>query len=606
MGAIAITGAGVGGTANCNTMGVGALGTANNVSSSTATFSALTMNSSSSIAVLLMGSSTSGQTCMPASGTSKAATGDINIGIANATGNWSTATCSITSSVTTEIVIEVSAPLPGCTGPPCPTIVQDETWGTNNGTENGNGFVYNLPNPTLGNSSTEGNSSNNLLVVGFSWSGAATVTSLADDQSNTYTSGASCGDTGTPKRNVAIYYALGAKKSTQIFTLTFSTTVADVHFRATELYNVAVSSAIDGTAVCSASTSNFGPIIAAGSITTTVDNDFIYQYGYDSGAGFCCVSPVTGYYPGRGFSLLPSDRHIAHFSQYIVWGAHGAINPTMVATQASAESFNTAAIAFKAATAGTAPSATDLRIVRMYSTSISGTPFVVQWPCTGNLSVLAQGENATDHPITAVSDAPDVNTWTQIAMASNSYPQMWYAAGQACTQGNYRTVSITSSGGVTGVPLLYDIVNAAASPKDIRGDSAAPYTTQSNAGGASCPGAAGSDTDDVPDITPTTGFQGVIIGVLNNGVGPTCSMMHAGQVADFGWYTGDSDASTLMNSSNGFMHQYYSTNAAVAVGYHWANATATNGYAVAVSFKGPASAPSGKNCTLSLMGAGPC
>jgi len=112
--AISVSGSGATTTGNCRTAGVGSLGTPNSVSSATATFSALSASGSpaaTSTMLLLMGSTTSGQTCMPATGTSKASTGDVNLGIANANGSWSTATCSITSSVTTEIVVELIAPV---------------------------------------------------------------------------------------------------------------------------------------------------------------------------------------------------------------------------------------------------------------------------------------------------------------------------------------------------------------------------------------------------------------------------------------------------------------------------------------------------------------
>jgi hypothetical protein len=106
------SGSGATTTANCVTNGIGTIGTANNVSSATATYSALTMSASpkdSSEALLLMGSSTSGQTCTPTGATVLANTGDVRASHANLTGNWSTTTCSITSSVTTEIVIELKA-----------------------------------------------------------------------------------------------------------------------------------------------------------------------------------------------------------------------------------------------------------------------------------------------------------------------------------------------------------------------------------------------------------------------------------------------------------------------------------------------------------------
>ena len=67
-------------------------------------------------------------------------------------------------------------------------------------------------------------------------------------------------------------------------------------------------------------------------------------------------------------------------------------------------------------------------------------------------------------------------------------------------------------------------------------------------------------------------------------------MMGAGYVHDAAWYTGDSDESTLMDSANGFAHIYYSNTSPLNFGWHWANVTTTNGWALAVSFKADTSA----------------
>jgi hypothetical protein len=500
------------------------------------------------------------------------AASDTNGGVSS----WSTQSVTVNQtsgwrSYTVEILALPPPPTP-CSGT-CPTLVQDVTWGTNNGTENGNGFKYHLPNPTL---------ANNLLICGVSWDTAATATITDNIGTNTWVSGPTSND-GT--RRVALRYVLGVAAGTQDLTLTLSASAANVHFRCSEFYNVATSSAVDGTAT---SASNiFGPTIAAGSITTTTDNDLIYHYGIDDTA-LCCNNHVTGFVVGSGFNLLPSDRHLGHFAQYFAWGGHGAINPTMTVNQSSNDAFGSAAIAFKQASAGTAPGS-GIRIVREYHTSIDATAYVVQWPCSGNLTVAVGGENAADHSWTSVTDS-DSNTFTKITNPSpaSSYPQMFYASSMTCSSPNTRTMTLNSAaGGATLVPVIYDIAGAAASPLGVV--AGVNYATQSAAGGSSCPGAAGSDTDHAPDITPTAA-PGLAIAALNNGTGPTCAMMGSGYVHDSAWYTGESDESTLMDSANGFAHVYYSSTSALDFGWHWANATATNGYALAVTFKAPATA----------------
>ncbi|MFI5087051.1 MAG: hypothetical protein ACHP7I_01545 [Terriglobales bacterium] len=470
------------------------------------------------------------------------------------------------------VEIHAQSTLTACTGSPCPTLVQDVTWGTNNGTENGNGFKYHLPNPTL---------ANNLLICGVSWDTAAAATITDNIGTNTWVDGpTSSGGT----RKIMLKYALGVAAGTQDLTLTLSAAAANVHFRCSEFYNVATSSAVDGIATSASNVT--GPTVASGSITTTVDNDLIYHYGIDD-ANLCCISHVTSFVVGGGFSLLPSDRHMGHFAQYFAWGGHGALNPTMTVNQSSHEPFGSAAIALKAAAAGTAPRA-GIRILREYHTSIDATAYVVQWPCSGNLTVLAGGESYNYHPWTQVTDG--VNTFSKITNPSpnaNDYAQMFYAAGMDCSNPNTRTMTLTNAaGGATLVPVIYDIAGAATSPLDVV---AGAFYKQAQAGGSSCPGAAGSDTDHAPDLTPAVA-PGLAIAVLNNGTGPTCAMMGAGYVHDSAWYTGASDGSTLMDSANGFAHVYYSNTTTLDFGYHWANNTATDGYAMAVSFKADPSA----------------
>lgn len=376
-----------------------------------------------------------------------------------------------------------------------------------------------------------------------------------------------------------------AKQGTQDLTLTFSTTTADVHLRASEYYNVAVSSAVDGTPSCTASTSNFGPSIAAGNITTTADNDLLYHYGVD-GTGFCCTSAVTSYASGGGFNLLPSDRHIGHFAQHFAWGGHGTINPTMT-VNGSSDAFDSAAIAFKAASAGTAPGS-GIRIVRQFHTNndASGADYAFQWPCSGNLTVFTQGESNAYHTVTSVTDS-DSNSFTGVSRSSGE-PYMYYAANQTCSSPNTRTMVVHGNvGGSTGTDVVYDIVNAATSPYDTR---ASNLVNQSNAGGSTCViGSPDSSTDHAPDITPTSA-PGIAIVVAEEGTGPRCALSGTGYIADMGWYTGATDNSTLMDNGNGHGHYYYSSTSTLDFHWLWANGTTSGGYALAVTFKASATA----------------
>jgi hypothetical protein len=452
-----------------------------------------------------------------------------------------------------------------------PTLVQDVAWGV--GGQTATTFKFHLPNSTLGGSSTQGDRSNNLLICGVSWDGTGTTATITDNNSNSWTNGPSSND-GT--RMIALKYALGAKAGTQDLTLTLSAAQYNVHMRCSEFYNVATSSAVDGTAT---SASNItGPTVASGSISTTVDNDLIYYYGIDDGY-LCCTSAVTSFVVGTNFKLLPSDRHIGHFAQYQVQTTHGAINPTMTVNQSSHDTFGAAAIALRAASAGTAPGAA-IRIKRVYHTSLNAGAYTVQFPCDGNLIVASTAESTAQNGITSITDS-NSNTFKKVS-APATYPQMFYAAGATCTNPNTHTMTFSNANsGVTSIAVIYDIAGANTSPYDTFGTSTGD---QVSTGGSSCTNSANSNS--TLSVTPSTA-AGLIIAVENNGTGPECGMSGAGNVLDSEWYFGQDDSSTgLMDSSSGYAHMYNSSTAVQTFVFNWANAGISGWESLAVAFKG--------------------
>jgi hypothetical protein len=132
------------------------------------------------------------------------------------------------------------------------------------------------------------------------------------------------------------------------------------------------------------------------------------------------------------------------------------------------------------------------------------------------------------------------------------------------------------------IVVLYDITGAATAPFDT---SAAATVNQGAPGGLTCGSVPASDTPHAPDITPTTA-NGLVIGVLNDGTGPPCSMMSPGFTFDAAIYNGQDDSSTgLLDSSDGYSHIYNTSASTLNFGYHWANATSTGGHALAAAFK---------------------
>lgn len=463
--------------------------------------------------------------------------------------------------------VNAQSTMTACSGAPCPTLVQHVSYGSNDGGQRYSTIRFHLPNPTL---------QNNLLICGVSWDSAATAT-FSDNKSNIWVDGPTSND-GT--RRIMVKYVLGVAAGTQDLTLTLSATEYNVHFECSEFYNVATSSAVDGTASTSGTT---GPTIPAGSITTTTNNDLIYYYAIDDGY-LCCINAISAWQAGNGFNLLAADRHIGHAAQYAVWGSNGAINPTMTAQQGTHDKFGAAAIAFKAASAGNAPAA-GIRIACLTRSSLNSSAYKTQFACPGaNLIVTATAENTSQNSINNVTD-DDGNAYTKISVGS-TYPQMFYAANATLNNNNSRTMTFNNANtGVKATVLIYGITGADTSP--LGAVATATPLDQKAVGGANCPGAAGSDTDHSPDIT-TTRVNSLVIAVENNGTGPECALRGAGYVLDSTWYNGQDDSSTgMLESSSGYAHIYAATVATYDFHWDWANAMLSGATPMAAEFKAP-------------------
>ena len=228
--------------------------------------------------------------------------------------------------------------------------------------------------------------------------------------------------------------------------------------------------------------------------------------------------------------------------------------------------------------AGTAPSATAIRIMREWhfltvGGSAAAALYTVQWPCAGNLSVLMNGEGPTYHPLDATTPVKDsdYNTYSKVT-APTVQPYMFYAASQTCANPNYRTVTLKNgaAAGSDSTWVFHDVVNAAASPYDTSGVSAVG-DTQTASGDAICDHVANSDSDHAPDITPGSA-PGIAFAVTNEGTGPICSLRNPSTyIFDSAWATGITDGSSDLDNGNGHGHVYYSSTAALDFHWGWAN-----------------------------------
>jgi len=448
--------------------------------------------------------------------------------------------------------------------PPRPAIVQNVSTYTNRDGEVGNDFIVNLPTPTL---------ANNCLILALTNAYSPTRTILVtDDKSNAWTAGPHV-DFVANDETTTIFYALGVAGGTQKITIHFDASIYDVHATVSEWTNIATAAAVNG----SSGASDVASPVSAGSFTPG-NNDanggnLIYQHAIaipGVGALGNLSSTVSAVTAGAGFTLASASRQLASISQYTVQTSAAAINPTLTVAQGSgSDRFNTIAVAFKAAAAGTAPATSGIRIQNVQHTfhPWPGSS-TVNLPSSGNLLALTAPVNTGQDAITSVRDSKG-NLWTKVAGESSDSPQVWYAAN--ASPGSDLTISFDVANNTGMIVMAWDIAGA----------SIAPFDKFTEATGAQAN--AGDDITSVV-ITPSTA-RGLVFGLVNEYTGPPTSMIGAGYVADHVYYTGQTDGS-LMDMGDGTAHIYNSDASQLSFGWHQTNHLPTSGwFAIAVAFK---------------------
>ena len=432
-----------------------------------------------------------------------------------------------------------------------PTLIQHVTTSSNyDPSELGNNFKIHLADAAL---------ANNCVIVGIRYPDAAgrTVT-IADDRGNAWLSGPTVSNNGIRSR---IFYVTGVAAGTRDITVTFNAKLSGFQAEISEFYNVAVNFALDGS---SGSATSPNPAIAAGSLTTTVPGDLVYNYVTTNDFG----ATITSITAGAGFTLLSADRLRASAAQYTVRTQTGAVNPAMTVASASG-TMNSLAIALKSAAAGTPP-APGIRVTHVYHGYWLGSPAKLQFPSTGNLLVLATSFGTGNSNISSVASTPG-NTWTKVTLppVDTTDPQMLYAANAAT--GPNLEFGINASAAFVQF-VIYDITGAATAPFD-----SAAKASGNNASNGPILGA--------PHISSTA--PGLIIATLPMGHGPPINCTAPGCLFDGVTYPGEADGSTF-ESSDGYAHLYHST--AGATSFDWQPASVqlpSAWFALAVAFRSP-------------------
>jgi uncharacterized repeat protein (TIGR01451 family) len=456
-----------------------------------------------------------------------------------------------------------------------PTLVQHVASSANPlGVGLGGGPAFNMPLP---NPVRAGNCL--ILGVSYAWSVTRTV-AITDNNGNTWPAAPAVTAGAGTNTVSAIYVLANANEGQTTITVTFDAVLIPFQYTISEFYNVDTVSPVNGTS----STAELpGAALTTGNFTPG-NNDadggnLIWSY-FALGQSTASQNPSL-WMPGTGFTLLDADiawntnQGFPHATEYFVQTTSTAVNPGITAS-GDTNSFNCLSVALKAATAGTAPPATGIRIVRIIHMTSNVPPANTTWPLQvptiGNLIVLAMNESAPVINVTGITDSKS-NSYTLRELDATS-PQIWHTANS--TPDTNLTITLTISGApATASVVAYDIVGANASPFDVvAGVASTGFDNQTRITNA-------------PSITPTT-TNGLVIAAISMGQGPIKQLdtgSPAGAVFDLVTYTGETDFD-LMENADGKGHLYNSD--LTQENWNWlGRSAASNTYsATAVAFKG--------------------
>jgi hypothetical protein len=334
-----------------------------------------------------------------------------------------------------------------------PTFAENHVSGSSTQGNEVSSYILRLPNPSL---------AGNCIVVGFQYSDTSgVIPSVKDDQGNTYSTPVQSSD---GNQVVNLSYALNVAPGAQKITITFSgTSPAYVSAVASEFYNVAPSSALDGQTGGSGS----GSTVSAGSFTPATSGDLIYQYAIQDSTS---ASPMGSWTQGPNpWLLLSADLLDGSAAQYQVQASAAAITPTL--TMAPSQGFTSVAIALRPASAGTPPPP-GIRVIRVQHNSIqpyASSPVRLQFPSTGNLLVLSW-IGVPGHTLSGVTDGNNnayVSTGPSFGYGLSGENQIYYAASAltstTLTGPNLSTAGTDISGSTA---VLFDVRGAATAPYD--------------------------------------------------------------------------------------------------------------------------------------------
>ena len=424
-----------------------------------------------------------------------------------------------------------------------------------------------------------GTLTNNLLVLRLTYPHGSTVSSIADNLSDSYALGIAA-DSGPGGWVTALYYLAGAPAGITRITVRFSGAVSDWNASVREYSGVATGSPTDGSCSNSAASAQ-----CSSAIQTTAPGDLIVASASLASAGSTLgYNVLTTISAGNGFTLDSADTYIDYADEEEVQTAAGANTPSFNMAGVPG-TYNTVAVAFKAAALGTNPKG--MYILHQHHQELNEVSTQVYYfPSNGNLLVASVDDGNDNSAGTSISidTCTPSNTWTHRTASGFDIPQILFVPSLSSSTGMFCTVH---SGGPNHSTIIvtYDVVGAAASPEDV--DSIAFHGS-------------GGTLPDAPDLTPTS-QPGIAFATSNTGVGPTTGVIGAGFVFDNTPYAGESDAGQL-NNGDGWQHVFYTNTSQITFGWTQANSVQFL-QAFAVAFKAaPVSAQPAPPTNLRVTG----
>ncbi len=366
--------------------------------------------------------------------------------------------------------------LPASAWAATPTLVQRTVAPMTNGLTATSPFNYNffLPNKSL---------SGNCLILAFAKShDAVTVSSVTDDQSQTYTARVTL-TTGTGMDVYLYTFPNTVAGVVKVIVAWSANPTGEVTGVVSEWQNLSTCTA-DGGSGTSSTEGASGTSWTAGSLTpaaaSSSNPDLVLQFAITSNGASnhstitAMASPAfTLFATNGGSQAVASTRDATMAMQYLVTTSSSAVNPTI--TVGTAQPYDSVAIALASATQGTAPGG-GIRILGIQHNNLGDTtsPVVMQFPTFGNLIVLSILDNCcagtNQITVTAISSSPS-NTWVQetgspISNGDGGQIQM-FPAGNALT-GATMTITLTFTATTRDGwdVVAYDVTGAAATCLD--------------------------------------------------------------------------------------------------------------------------------------------